>query len=195
MPPPARPNTTNTTIAVKKAALAGAVACGAATVAYCAYSVLSPELQRRRIEAARKRRLRLYVVRALAERTAAAPRRFGALVDASGRVNTATLRALFDEFDRDGSGAIDAAEARALLAGLRLMGGGDGEEEGGGNGGAGASGSGGSGGSGGTDLGRDAVDVWFAVRSSAGGERQHGKGCSWGQSAVAAQEGECSNGL
>jgi hypothetical protein len=32
-------------------------------VLYCIYSVASPELQRRKIEAARKKRLRLYVVK------------------------------------------------------------------------------------------------------------------------------------
>jgi drug/metabolite transporter (DMT)-like permease len=42
----------------RQAALTGAVVCLAAAVAYCAYSVLSPELQRRKIEAARKKRLR-----------------------------------------------------------------------------------------------------------------------------------------
>ncbi|KIY94309.1 hypothetical protein MNEG_13654 [Monoraphidium neglectum] len=104
-----------------QAALTGAVVCLAAAVAYCAYSVLSPELQRRKIEAARKKRLRLYMVKALAERTVAAPR-FGSLVDPSGRVNRSTLRVLFDEFDTDSSGTIDAGEVQALLLGLRLGG-------------------------------------------------------------------------
>jgi drug/metabolite transporter (DMT)-like permease len=70
-----------------QAALTGAIVCTGAAVAYAVYCVLSPELQRRKIDAARKRRLRLYVVKALAERTVAAPR-LGALVDPSGRVNT-----------------------------------------------------------------------------------------------------------
>ncbi|GBF88403.1 hypothetical protein Rsub_01115 [Raphidocelis subcapitata] len=104
-----------------QAALTGAVVCTAAAVAYVVYSVASPELQRRKIDAARKRRLRLYVVKALAERTVAAPR-LGALVDPSGRVNTATLRNVFEEFDTDRSGSIDAAEVQALLLGLQLGG-------------------------------------------------------------------------
>jgi hypothetical protein len=37
--------------------------CSACAVGYCLYSVLSPELQRRKIAAARKKRLRLYVVK------------------------------------------------------------------------------------------------------------------------------------
>lgn len=41
-----------------QAALTGAVVCLLAAVAYCAYSVLFPELQRRKIDAARKKRLR-----------------------------------------------------------------------------------------------------------------------------------------
>lgn len=48
--------------------------------------MISPELQKRKIAAARKKRLRLYVVKALAERTLAAPG-LGSLVDPSGRVN------------------------------------------------------------------------------------------------------------
>lgn len=120
-----------------QAAMAGAVACGVAAAAYLAFSVLSPELQRRKIAAARKRRLRLFVVRALAQRTLEAPR-LGAIVDPSGRANRATLRALFDEADADRSGTIDADEARALLLGLN----------------AGASG----------DADRESVDAWFSVR-------------------------------
>jgi hypothetical protein len=44
----------------------------------------------------------------------------GALVDPYGRVNKATLRTIFDEFDSDGSGSIDAGEVAALMVGLRL---------------------------------------------------------------------------
>ncbi|KAI8469986.1 MAG: hypothetical protein J3K34DRAFT_422230 [Monoraphidium minutum] len=102
-----------------QAALTGSVVCLLAAVAYCAYSVAFPALQRRKIEAARKKRLRMYMVKALAERTVAAPR-LGSLVDPSGRINRSTLRQLFDEFDVDGSGSIDAAEVRALLRGLQL---------------------------------------------------------------------------
>ena len=46
-----------------QAALIGAVACMTACLAYCGYSVLSPELQRRRIDAARKSRFKAYALR------------------------------------------------------------------------------------------------------------------------------------
>jgi len=152
-----------------QAALTGAIACGVSAVLYCVYSVVSPDLQRRKIEAARKRRLRLYVVKvrrfsavvveegapcgvfcsdgepapalllsqrappaplpahflsfpqALAERTVAPQSRLGSLVDpATGRVNRNTLKNIFDEFDTDSNGTIDAGEVQALMLGLQL---------------------------------------------------------------------------
>lgn len=46
-----------------QAALTGSVTCLVSAVLYCIYSVVSPELQRRRIDAARKKRLRMYMVK------------------------------------------------------------------------------------------------------------------------------------
>jgi len=51
------------TLAAVQAALVGAVACLTACLAYCGYSVLSPELQKRRIDAARKSRFKAYALR------------------------------------------------------------------------------------------------------------------------------------
>jgi drug/metabolite transporter (DMT)-like permease len=46
-----------------QAALTGAVMCLTAMVGYCVYSVLSPQLQQRRIDAARRRRFRMVAVK------------------------------------------------------------------------------------------------------------------------------------
>jgi Ca2+/Na+ antiporter len=131
-----------------KLAAAGAAACFLAGAAYCAYSVLSPELQRRRIAEARKRRLRALAAETLASRwlrggggdapttspttstptTTTPTRSRGPLLDSQGKVRRAVADAMFDEFDSDGSGHIDAAELRALLLGLQLGGGASGDD-------------------------------------------------------------------
>ncbi|KAF8069707.1 NCL2 [Scenedesmus sp. PABB004] len=104
-----------------QAALAGAVTCLACMVAYCGYSVLFPALQARRIEAARKARFRSVAVKALAVRSS--ERYGGPLVDPAGALNPAAVRSIFEEFDADRSGAIDARELQGLLVGLQLGGG------------------------------------------------------------------------
>lgn len=126
-------------------AAAGAAACFVAGAGYCAYSVLSPQLQRRRIAEARKRRLRALAAETLASRwlrgggvdgaetttTTAAGRR-GPLLDSQGKVRRDVADAMFEEFDADSSGTIDGAELRALLLGLQLgAGGGPGDGAGG----------------------------------------------------------------
>lgn len=45
---------------------------------------------------------------------------FGPLVDPTGTVNMSALDSMFDHFDRDSSGAIDAGEMKALLTGAPL---------------------------------------------------------------------------
>jgi Ca2+/Na+ antiporter len=122
-----------------KAAAAGATACFLAGAAYCAYSVLSPSLQKRRIAEARKKRLRSLAAETLASRwllqgaagagaasSSSSSSSSGPLLDASGKVRPAVADALFDEFDSDKSGHIDNAELRALLLGLQLAAGGSG---------------------------------------------------------------------
>eukprot|EP00775_Hariotina_reticulata_P009910 gene9910-10066_t len=103
-----------------QAALTGAVMCLTAMVGYCVYSVLYPQLQQRRIDAARRRRFRMVAVKALAVRS---NERYGSLVDPTGRLNPETVRSIFDEFDEDKSGAIDTKEVQGLLLGLQLAGG------------------------------------------------------------------------
>jgi len=44
------------------------------------------------------------------------------LVDPLGRLNVNTARTIFDEFDKDNSGAIDSMEVQGLLMGLQLAG-------------------------------------------------------------------------
>ncbi|WIA37902.1 hypothetical protein OEZ86_001279 [Tetradesmus obliquus] len=103
-----------------QAALVGAVACLSSMVGYCVYSVLSPQLQQRRIDAARRKRFRMVAVQALALRSS---ERYGSLVDWRGRLDPVTVRSIFDEFDTDHSGAIDKGEVQGLLLGLQLAGG------------------------------------------------------------------------
>jgi drug/metabolite transporter (DMT)-like permease len=60
-----------------QAALVGAVACLSSMIGYCVYSVLYPQLQQRRIDAARRKRFRMVAVQVgllvlLAEAAAAA---------------------------------------------------------------------------------------------------------------------------
>jgi hypothetical protein len=45
-----------------QAALVGAVACLSSMIGYCVYSVLYPQLQQRRIDAARRKRFRMVAV-------------------------------------------------------------------------------------------------------------------------------------
>ena len=66
--------------------------------------VIYPDVQKRIIERARKRRLRLTVLKSLA--TTATP--FGTLLLAEGGLNLDVADKLFDNFDKDNSNSIDA---------------------------------------------------------------------------------------
>lgn len=68
-----------------------------------------PELQRRKIEAARRQRLRSVALDALAARSTAT--QLGGLLEKqTGMLNRAASDALFEEFDTDRSGCINTAE-------------------------------------------------------------------------------------
>jgi Ca2+/Na+ antiporter len=113
------------------ASLIGAILCFAALVVYCLSHVLLPhsaeaEAAAAAVErgaarhyylAAHRHALRVRAVRSFAW---AAGHRHGGLVDAQGRVRPEATLALFRRFDRDGSGAIDRAELRALIMGLEI---------------------------------------------------------------------------
>mmetsp|Transcript_10171 Transcript_10171/g.30570 ORF Transcript_10171/g.30570 Transcript_10171/m.30570 type:complete len:554 (-) Transcript_10171:2400-4061(-) len=100
------------------ASLLGGIACILCLAGYCAYQVIYPELQKRQIGRARKRRLQTDVLKGLA--SSASP--FGTLLLDNGDLNDAVVMKLFDHFDRDNSDAIDEGELRALLMGLSLGG-------------------------------------------------------------------------
>jgi hypothetical protein len=57
-------------------------------------------------------------LQALARRST--QQRYGSLVDATGQVNPTVMRSIFDEFDHDRSGSIEAGELQGLLMGLQL---------------------------------------------------------------------------
>lgn len=112
--------------------LLGALLCFAALAAYCLSHVLRPHSDdaeaalaaaehgpaRHYYRAAHRHALRVRAVRSFAW---AAGARHGGLVDAStGRVRPEATLALFRRFDRDGDGAIDAGELRALITGLEI---------------------------------------------------------------------------
>lgn len=98
------------------AAVAGAVVCLLTLIAYAAYQVLYPELQRRKIEAARQSRHKWLAISKLHVA-------FPDLVDDEGRVSRVASDHVFDVFDTDHSGFIDHSELKGLLAGLSLTGG------------------------------------------------------------------------
>lgn len=100
------------------ASLLGGIVCLLCLAAYCTYQVLYPELQRRQMMRARKRRLHTNILKGLA--SSAMP--FGSLLHENGAVNDEVVMKLFDHFDRDSSDAIDEGELRALLMGLSLGG-------------------------------------------------------------------------
>ena len=113
------------------ASLLGALCCFAALAAYCLSHALRPHSDEAEAAAAaaqsgparhyyltaHRHALRVRAVRSFAW---AAGSRHGGLVDASGAVRPEATLALFRRFDRDRSGAIDAAELRALITGLEI---------------------------------------------------------------------------
>ncbi|GBF91924.1 hypothetical protein Rsub_04648 [Raphidocelis subcapitata] len=97
-------------------ALAGCILCFLSLAAYCAYQVLAPGAQRRRIKAWHKHALRFHAVRSFSF----AAQRFGGLVDASGRVRREVTTRLFNKFRKDECGCLDASDIRAMLIGLEI---------------------------------------------------------------------------
>ncbi|CAG9462465.1 unnamed protein product [Pedinophyceae sp. YPF-701] len=95
------------------AALVGCMMCIVALAAYCAYQVVSPELQRRRIVKARKRFMRYRLI-------ARMHGSLGGIMDNSGSVSRRKCDEIFALFDRDGNGEIDVDELEALLIGLSV---------------------------------------------------------------------------
>eukprot|EP00878_Enallax_costatus_P007203 GHUV01007547.1.p1 GENE.GHUV01007547.1~~GHUV01007547.1.p1 ORF type:complete len:589 (+),score=195.07 GHUV01007547.1:201-1967(+) len=106
-----------------QAALAGAAVCLIGMVAYCAYSVMYPGLQERRIDAARKKRFRMVAVKSLALQSS--ERYQAPLVDTYGRPIPSMVRQIFDDFDVDKNGYIDTDELPALLTTLKYASGGE----------------------------------------------------------------------
>jgi Ca2+/Na+ antiporter len=100
------------------ASLLGGIICLVSLAGYCAYQVVFPELQKRQMVRARKRRLRTSVLKSLA--SSASP--FGSLLLPSGDINDEVVMKLFEHFDRDKDNSIDEGELRALLMGLSLGG-------------------------------------------------------------------------
>ncbi|KAK9799325.1 hypothetical protein WJX73_002090 [Symbiochloris irregularis] len=95
------------------ASLAGAAACFIFLAAYCGFQVLYPEMQKRQIEAAKKKHKRMSAVRIMEGS-------HGKLMNDDGSLNMRNVEPLFREFDKDDSGAIDQVELRALLLGLSI---------------------------------------------------------------------------
>ncbi|KAK9789557.1 hypothetical protein WJX73_004608 [Symbiochloris irregularis] len=99
-----------------KAALWGGIACLLTLAAYCTYQVVSPKLQERAMQKARLTRWRMQAVKAVEGYMAP----YSSLIREDGSVNFHVVRELFNIFDKDGNGAIDEGELRALLVGLSI---------------------------------------------------------------------------
>lgn len=98
------------------AAAIGGGACLVTLVGYCAYQVLVPRLQERKIAAAKRKRQRIFAAAALQE----AARSKGSLVDSTGRLRRQAVSSLFARFDTDGDGAVDTGELGAMLEQLEV---------------------------------------------------------------------------
>ena len=95
--------------------LVGAVAAFAGLAAYCAFQVLHPELQKRKIAAARLRQAKRYGAQ-IAHHIGLSVG--GIVVD--GDINAAALDRLFDQFDADGNGQIEVHELKAALVAMSV---------------------------------------------------------------------------
>ena len=95
--------------------LAGAAAAFAGLAAYCAFQVLHPELQKRKIAAAQLRRAKRYGAQ-IAHHIGLSVG--GIVVD--GDINAAALDRLFDQFDADGNGQIEVHELKAALVAMSV---------------------------------------------------------------------------
>ena len=95
--------------------LVGAVAAFAGLAAYCAFQVMHPELQKRKMDAARLRQAKRY--------GAHIAHHIGVSVGAvtvDGDINAAALDRLFDQFDADGNGKIEVHELKAALVAMSV---------------------------------------------------------------------------
>lgn len=95
--------------------LATGVCALAALGLYCAYQVIYPELQRRKIMAARARYARRHGA-ALAQHFATSVG--GILVN--GEINAAALDVMFNQFDSDGNGQVDVLELKSALVAMSV---------------------------------------------------------------------------
>ena len=95
--------------------LVGAVVAFAGLAAYCAFQVLHPELQKRKIAAARLRQAKRYGAQ-IAHHIGLSVG--GIVVD--GDINAAALDRLFDQFDADGNGQIEVHELKAALVAMSV---------------------------------------------------------------------------
>eukprot|EP00884_Botryococcus_braunii_P016559 jgi/Botrbrau1/3587/Bobra.0078s0039.1 len=100
----------------RRAALIGSGVCLTSLLAYSVFQVVYPELQRKRIAAARARRFQHAAVAALSIHAGG----HGHLIDHPGHVNRDVARQVFNSIDTDENGFIDEPELRALLAGLSI---------------------------------------------------------------------------
>lgn len=95
--------------------LIGAAAAFAGLAAYCAFQVVHPELQKRKMDAARLRQAKRYGAR-IAHHIGVSVG--GIMVD--GDINAAALDRLFDQFDADGNGQIEVHELKAALVAMSV---------------------------------------------------------------------------
>ena len=94
---------------------AGAAVAFAGLLSYCCFQVLHPELQKRKIAAAKLRQAKKYGAK-LAHHIGVTVG--GLLVD--GEINAAALDKLFDQFDADGNGQIETNELKAALVAMSV---------------------------------------------------------------------------
>eukprot|EP01023_Acetabularia_acetabulum_P009582 TRINITY_DN14322_c0_g1_i4.p1 TRINITY_DN14322_c0_g1~~TRINITY_DN14322_c0_g1_i4.p1 ORF type:complete len:538 (+),score=100.69 TRINITY_DN14322_c0_g1_i4:35-1648(+) len=97
-------------------ALAGYIACFIALIAYSVYQVVQPDLQRRRIDAARNKRHRYNTITKIVEKA----QTYGGLVDENGKIKSTMVNKLFEAWDTDHSGRISTDELRGMLLGLDM---------------------------------------------------------------------------
>ena len=93
----------------------GAIVALVALAAYCTFQVVHPELQKRKMQAARLRQAKKYGAQ-LAHHIGISVG--GILVD--GDINAAALDKLFDQFDADGNGQIEIHELKAALVAMSV---------------------------------------------------------------------------
>eukprot|EP01023_Acetabularia_acetabulum_P040635 TRINITY_DN3939_c0_g1_i2.p1 TRINITY_DN3939_c0_g1~~TRINITY_DN3939_c0_g1_i2.p1 ORF type:complete len:531 (-),score=102.84 TRINITY_DN3939_c0_g1_i2:1617-3209(-) len=104
------------TKSVKIYAIVGAVICLLVLIAYSVYQVVFPDLQARKIEAARKKRMRLEMIQKFAQNFTID----GGLLDPDGVLKQEVVTKLFEQFDSDNSGQMSKNELKGMLTGLEL---------------------------------------------------------------------------